>query len=292
MKLEDLEFKLVQIASFLIDETFTNCNENTRNRYKNFSLSLTERVYASRLGLYKPKEKNIEVSSVNKLYFSDIIITFIHELAHHIEFCMYKTTGHGPKFYKLNTDMLKTAIDVGLLKYNDVIFDTTSNARNAAKVAKKVQNYIRSNNAKDISAYIDLRFVKEYDKHLIPVNEVVKIKCDKKDKDIFKTKGYQWIEDEGVWYKKFTYLPDYNKEISFLNDINYLLLELKKISYFTKEIYIVISGNTYKYKDLLKENHFHFDGKVWKKKVLLSNARKECKPFSKAYGVVIDYNFI
>ena len=292
MKLEDLEFKLIQIASFLIDETFTNCNEQTRNKYKNFSLRLTEKVYASRLGLYKPKTKEIEVSSVNKLYFSDIIITFIHEIAHHIEFCTNKTTSHGPKFYKYNTDMLKKAIDIGLLKYNDVIFDTTSNARNAAKVAKKVQNYIRSNNSKDISFFVDLRFINDYNKRLIPVNEVVKVKCNKKDKDVFKTKCYTWNEDEGVWYKKFTYLPDYNKEVSFLNNIGYLLLELKKVSYFTKEVFIVISGNTYKYKDLFKENNFRFDGKVWKKKVLLKDARKECKPFSKAYGVVIDYNFI
>ena len=100
------------MANVIIELTFPNVSQTKREKYKDFALELTEKQYSSRLGCYSPKEKKIEISAITKECRHDVLITFIHELSHHIEFVNTKETGHQKSFYDIHKRLLKTAVDL------------------------------------------------------------------------------------------------------------------------------------------------------------------------------------
>ena len=291
MKLSDLQFKLKQIADFVIEETYSNLGERKLNNYKNFNLVLSEKEYKSRLGIYRIQSKTVEVSSVNKVYFYDIIITLLHELAHHIEYCDNKTTGHSANFYKIHTQLLFRALDASVISYEDVMKTTeTSLARNKDKFANMVSKYVKRD-ARNISSVCDLSFVKEYNK-LSPINEVIKVKCQSKDSKLLKDRGYLWSPEEKIWHKTFYKQPEYNAEVNFLIENKFCNFKLNGFSYFVNEIVFVVYGNTYRHRDKLKELNYNFIDKEWRKIVPVANHRSELTKLYKINGIRLKYEFV
>ena len=292
IELKQLTFKIKQISDFIIDETFASDGQNALNKYKNFNLVLLEKEYKSRLGRYSPKTKTIEVCSVNKIYFSNLMVTFFHELAHHIEFCKKGTTNHGEFFYRIHTKLLYKAIDTKLLRHKDILnISETSFARNRDKLSAMMNNYIPSKNTKSIYDICSLDFIKEYNK-LSPINEVIKVCCNTKYNQIFKDRKYTWSDTEKVWYKHFVKKPDYIKECNFLLDQGFLCFNIRGAQYFCNEIMIVISGNSYKYKEQLKKLSYSYYNKEWKKKIFSNDYKQEIAKIKHFYGITISYQFI
>ena len=290
MKLETLKFKLKQIADFVIDETYPNVGEKKLNNYKNFILFLTEKEYKSRLGLYRPKSKTVEVSSINKVYFYDIVITLLHEVSHHIEYCDNKNTGHSPNFYKIHTQLIFRAIDTGLISYDNAMKTTeTSLAQNRNKFANMISKYVKKD-AKNISEICDMSFVEEYNK-LTPINEVIKIKCSFKDSKIFKARGYIWSPEEMIWHKTFFKQPEYNAEVNFLINNKFFNFKINGYSYFVNEIVIVVFGDTYRHRAKLKSIGYNFTNKEWRKVIPVCGCKSEFAILSPMNGIRIKYDY-
>ena len=290
MDLDVLKFKLKTIADFIIDETYPNVGERKRNKYKNFSLILTEKEYKSRLGLYDPKAKSVQVSSVNKVYFYDLLLTLLHEIAHHIEYCEEKTSGHSPRFYRIHLDLLFKAIDCGVISYDDAMkTSSTSLARNRNKFTNMMSQYVKKN-AADISTVCDMRFVKDYNK-LSPINEVIKVKCSYQNGIFFKKRGYSWSKEEKVWYKSFYKQPEYNAEINFLLENKYLCFRVDGYAYYADEINLVVYGNTYNSKEKFKSLGYRFDNKEWVKTIKSCDYRKEISKLPTAKGMFYKYRY-
>lgn len=290
--LNNLKFKLKQISDFIIEETFSNVGQAKLNRYKNFYLKLTEKEYKSRTGCYNMHTKTVEISSVNKVYFCNLLITLLHEITHHIEFCDTKNTGHSNNFYKIHTKLIFTAIDTGLLTYEDAIkLSETSLSRNKNKLANMINNYIPNKNKKKIAEYCDISFIEEYNK-LSPINEVLKVCCTQQYNKMFKERKYSWSDEEKVWYKTFYKKPDYNMEVNFLSENNFLCFRIHGISYFTNEVYFIIKGNSYKYKEQLKELGYRYYNKEWRKRVSTYTYKHEISKLRSFYGIIITYEYI
>lgn len=292
MQLDTLSFKLKQICDFIIEETFFQKGNKQINDYRNFTLQLTEKVLQSRSGYYIPSTRTIQLSSVNKVYFHTLLITLLHELAHHIEFCDNGASGHSNNFYKIHLSLIFTAIDCKIISYDEIMdIAELSLSRNRFKLTKMLQEYIPKKNVPSIHTKCDLSFIKEYN-NIKPVNKTIKIKCSIKDNHIFKNREYKWLEEEKIWYKTIYKLPEYFKEINFLTNINYICYSIHNKSYYVNEINFIVTGNTYKYKNELKKLGYRFNNKKWRKTISVKNHDKEISHLKKYYGLTIFFDFI
>ena len=290
MELYNLKFKLKQIADFLIDETFSNDGQTKINQYKNFYLRLSDKEYKSKLGTYCIAGRTIDLYSVNKVYFYDLIITLLHELSHHIEYIKSKTTNHGAGFYKIHTMLLASAIDTGLITLKEITESTeTSFARNKNKLLTMMKSYTPSNKT-PINSVCDISFVSEYNK-LSPINETIRVKCSIKDNEIFKVRGYAWINEEKAWCKTFHKRPEYNREINFLTKNQFYCFRKEKMAYFANEIIFVVSGNTYNNKEHLKRMGYVYTNKEWKKRISTHAYEREIKQLQRINGIALSYDY-
>jgi hypothetical protein len=290
MELYNLKFKLKQIVDFLIEETFPNDGQAKINQYKNFSLRLSDKEYQSKLGTYCISGKTIDIYSVNKVYFYDLLITLLHELSHHVEYIKNKTTNHGQGFYKIHTMLLASAIDTGLITLEEIAESTkTSLARNKKKLFTMMRSYTPSKKT-FVGNVCDISFISEYNK-LSPINETVRVKCSAKDSQLFKTRGYTWASEEKAWHKTFNKRPEYNKELNFLAENKFYCFRKEKMAYFTNEIVFIISGNTYNNRKYLKCIGYIYTDKEWKKRISTHAYEQEIKLLRRIKGIALSYDY-
>jgi hypothetical protein len=292
IKLNDLQFKLKQIGDFVIEQAFPNVGLKEMLLLKGYKLQLTEKEYKSRLGSYALNDKTVEVSAIYNTYFADVVLVLLHEITHHIEIQKNDNASHDANFYKTHLRLISAAIDSELLTCSDVIkHANNTTAQNKNKLADMISKYIPSKNRKSIKEVIDLSFVKEYNK-LKPISEVIKIKCSSSTGAMLKHRGYQWEENEKIWYKKFHMRPDHNSEINFLIDNNFAQVAVNHQIYFCNEIILVLSGNTYKHREELKRMGYTYTDKLWEKRIHIKNYKKEHSRALKIQDVKLHLKYI
>lgn len=279
----------IQIAHLLIDQSFPDISDIKRRSYKNFKLNLIDKAYRSRLGCYNIKSKTIELSGIKEYCRHDIIITFLHELSHHIETINTGNSGHQNGFYNIHIKLLKNAVDLGLLKIEQITNNKTSNAGNKNKLGKLMNGYTRKGNA-NISAYIDTSFLNELPE-VVYKKEIIKVKCLPEDRFILKENNYKWDVQEEVWNKIVMTTEEYNQEIAFLVKNGYLNIKIDKKVYFAKTIFIHISGNTYPHRDILSSLKYKYKNGEWFKSVKIKYTDLEIMKLRKLNGIKVKYSF-
>ena len=293
MKLYDLKFKFKQICDFIIAQTFLPVGDSTINKYKDFSIKLTEKVFETRAGCYYPHTKTIEISSIKKIYFHTLMMILLHELAHHIDYCENNYSGHNTNFYKIYTSLIFTAIDCKVISYEEVLdIKSSTFIQSRNKLIKMVQKYVPQKNKPSIHTHCDMLFVEEYNNNLIPIKEIIKAKCSIPYNSFFKSRGYKWLDTEKVWYKTFYKLPDYYHETNFLTDNNFLCYSIKGYTCHINEVIFLITGNTYKYKDELKKLGYKYQNSEWSKKIPVNMHNKEINALRKFYGLRVSLKYI
>ena len=81
-------------------------------------------------------------------------------------------------------------------------------------------------------------------------------------------------------------------EVNFLSENDFLRFKVHGISYFANEVYFVIKGNSYKYKEQLKEFGYKYYNKEWRKRVTTSAYKHEISKLRSFYGIIITYEYI
>ncbi len=235
-----------KILDDIIEETYKEDSEQRKKFFKWFEIDLATKKNNTYSGRYFPDKKKIEVISLDTDN-SQIIITCIHELAHHIDQCKHGSTGHQTPFYEEYTKLLYTAMNMHLFSPEDFVKRET---RDFNKVKKILENWKPE--------YIDYK------------SDLVKIKAnipfDKKDEA--KKHNYKWNSVEKVWEIE---VPEekISEEEGFLRLIGCINYTVNNASEFKMNAigYIMADKGSYDYRDTLKENGFFYSNKTWYKKI-------------------------
>lgn len=183
-----------------------------------------------------------------------IISTTIHELAHHVDYCIRQKSGHDKVFYFVLKKLLEKAHE---LEY--INLDGARNKIDSGDLEKIQKLY---------GFKYEKREIKEDENYIIKVSNF-----DLKEK--LKENKYLYSPTEKQWLKEIT-PEEINKEKDFLSNLKIEKYEIiKKSENEIESIYYAIIGKGFfDKKELLKKENFNFDNKLgWYKKILAKEKR-------------------
>lgn len=110
--------------------------------YKAFYVEYIDKEFKSKHGDYNTKNKHIRIFNLSRTE-DQLVVTSIHELAHHINFVndtSHSFEPHGQEFYKVYKKLLFTALDMGLFNKWQFI-NATADASDSRKVKRMLEEY-------------------------------------------------------------------------------------------------------------------------------------------------------
>lgn len=110
--------------------------------YKAFYVEYIDKEFKSKHGDYNTKNKHIRIFNLFRTE-DQLVVTSIHELAHHINFVndtSHSFEPHGQEFYKVYKKLLFTALDMGLFNKWQFI-NATADASDSRKVKRMLEEY-------------------------------------------------------------------------------------------------------------------------------------------------------
>lgn len=135
-------FRIKKILNDLV--SYAYAGSPNLKAYQAFYIEYVDKELKSKHGDYDKKERRIHIYNLSRTE-EQLIVTTIHELAHHITLIDHdscQTNPHGPEFYDVYKRLLFTAMDMGL--FNRYLFlKTTADASDSRKVAKLLETYKR-----------------------------------------------------------------------------------------------------------------------------------------------------
>ena len=229
---------------FIIDKTYENLNKE--NNYKNFKIEFSKKEST------KNEKYKDNVLTVFNLYRQEVAIanSCIIARAHHIDFCDRGETKNDKTFLQVYSKLLYKALIFQLLDYVQLIncedYENQKLIKTALEVCWK----------KNVVLQI-------YKTTILEVFNSYNIKA------YLKENGFRYNSSYQSWDKEY--------EIDKVDEITEKLFSLDqtvKLDFRTPhhlvlvfDGYIVVEGNTFKAKEILKEYHFGFSNGKWRKKI-------------------------
>lgn len=119
------------------------------NNYIRFYIKLENRTLKSYLGKYKPKKRTIYLYNIKNESNTSVIVTLLHELAHHIDHMNRNKSNHDNYFYNIHIELLCTAFDMKIITYEEFMIHS-SKAQNIAKLKRMIEKINYPSIAKDL----------------------------------------------------------------------------------------------------------------------------------------------
>jgi len=257
-----MNYKIYKILCDIVAETYKDADEEKLQKYKKFHVELQNRELKSKLGDYCMQTKAIRIFGLSR-DSKFIVRTCLHELAHHIDNMNRGTSDHSDLFYAEYRKLMYTALNMRIL--TPEMFENADNNDNSSdknKVMKMLDEWIPE--------YVEY---KEGEK-------IISVKNCYERKDVLKARGYKWNGVNSTWEKEFNN-EDLYYEIDYLTNDSFIfhVTDAAQVS-IEASGYIVVTGNSFPCKDILKENGFFFTNKKWKKKCKMSEIKEEMKRVS------------
>lgn len=135
-------YEIRQTMIDIIKQCYSHLSENKINQYTKFYLKLESKTVRTFLGKYVYKDRSIHLYNVKTESNVSSLVTLIHELAHHIDYCNRNYSNHDEQFYKIHLDLLKTAFDMHVIDYTEFMLhqSTAGNVRKLKRLVEKM-NY-------------------------------------------------------------------------------------------------------------------------------------------------------
>lgn len=266
-----------RVLDDIIDIAYKNESDARRKFFKWFTIDLESKLNKSYLGVYHPVMREgklcggqIRVVALNESD-TQIIITCIHELAHHIDSCKNGKSGHQAPFYEEYKTLLYAALNMRLFNPDEFQKRVTTDFN---KVKKMLDEWVPE--------YIN------YKQDLITLKVNVPFEL----KDNVKARGYHWNGVEKVWEKE---IPEneFESEKRCLEAIGVNDIRINNASSFSCDAiaYIKASKGSYAYKEDLKQNGFRFTNNAWYKKINAKDYDLELLSLSGLRGLV-EFNMV
>lgn len=236
--------RIKNILNDIVDVAYKGSDK--LEKYKKFYVEVSDKTLKSKHGDYNGKDKHIRIFNVQR-DDTAIIVTTIHELAHHIDWVNRGFSDHSEAFYEVYRTLLFTALDMKL--FNKYKFESTmKDASDSNKVSKIIKTYTPK----------DAEYKKE--------TTLFVVKGGYRFKEQLKNRKYMFNAINGTWEKEVS-KADRNDEIAFMKwyDIEYSEKAATAIT-FNKKEYIVAGKGSFERREELKQDGFQYDKKRgWKK---------------------------
>lgn len=269
-----LNIKIRSVLLDIIQYTYEGkVDEELYRKYRKFFLTCSSKQVKSYAGQYDKRDRSITIVGLNRNP-KHIVVTTIHELAHHIDNCNRGNSDHSPAFYAEYEKMLHTALNMRVFAPEDV--ECITDVTDGKKISKMISEWQPS--------YIPYR----------NEEKTVKVFNCYEQRNILNERGYRWQSADKSWEKNFDnmYLEEeleYLKSIVSEEDIkivNSCELEIKVCGY------IIAGKGSYDYRKNLYDEGFYYDKKekVWKRPVS-ENIKDALKEYHRKYPS-IDFKYI
>lgn len=246
-----LNIKIRNVLLDIIQNTYEGkVDEGLYQKYRKFYLICSPKQVKSYAGQYNMKERSITIVGLTRNP-KHIVVTTIHELAHHIDNCNRGNTDHSSLFYEEYKKMLHTALNMRVFAPEDA--ECIKDVTDGKKVAKMIAEWQ--------PAYIPYR-----DEEM-----TVRVYNCFEQRNTLKERGYKWQAADKSWEKSIS-KETLETELEYLKSIvdeenikinDSCELDIKVTGY------IIAGKGSYEQREELKKNGFHYDKmkKVWKKSV-------------------------
>ena len=259
----NIERRIKIYLNQIIDAAYPNMSKQEREKALNFTIIFDPQEKRSYHGLYMPKNKTGSRAIIKVGNFSRgdkaVIITCLHETAHHIDAVFNGRTGHQAPFYEAYERLIYAAMNLRLLTPDDF----REAERDAKKVGKGSQGFSKV-----------LLIVARWEPHYLvdeapAEKKTVKVGDGFSVKDQLKNAGFYWNKISSTWDIE-TDNPD--ETAAFVREIGCKKIEISDggINIANPMVTVVASGKgTYEHRNALRENRFMYNKKkkVWEKRV-------------------------
>ena len=275
--MDALEFRIERAINSIIRNTFPG------KEIPKLNLKFMKQDTRSFHGDYYFKTQTARVGNLTRPP-SHVVITLLHEAAHHCEFCMTGQSGHQKSFYVIYHALMTTAIRMGMFTYETAktVTDSTS--------IRQLERYMGPITIKPDP---DKKYKKG--KLLVSVYNCYDIR------EILKNRGYYYNMKAKSWEKE---IRDSEKqaEQAFLDNFPDATVVITD-DFMTIIVMatITVTGNTYPCKDVLKSLNFKYRKKTpsgdaggWYKIIQSTKVREyknALKILSTYPGVVVSINY-
>ena len=238
----------------IVGEAYSGANPEELEKYKKFFIECSQKDVKSFAGKYTFHNRSILIVGLQRPS-KHIVVTTIHELTHHVDYCMRGTSDHGPEFYEIYKRLLFAALNMEIISIEDIhqVTDVTD--------AQKIKGFLRDYVPRRTGYKKNLRIIKVFDCYAY--------------KEQLKRRGYKW-DGLSEWWQCETLDPE--SEILFLSSyhLRYEVSDANDINIIAK-CYIIATDGSYENRDLLKTCGFSFDSKkkYWRKKIVKQESKTE-----------------
>lgn len=253
------EFHMSKILRDIAQKTYKD------KKIPTFRLELYVEERKAFHGDYNALTKTIRVFNMSRS--ADFIIsTTIHELAHHIDFSFFGSSGHNKRFYEILKNLMETAVKCGYINYE--IARKKCDSRDISQM-EKYYGPVTAKYDKSYDTYSNVRIIR------------VAKSFDIKD----------WLKDElGFHYNKIEKIWERETELEEVNDITDRIskksnsVEVSVVKFNDIQIdtyyYVIVTKNTYQHKDELSRNGYKYKGyfietNSWVKKIKTTELNSE-----------------
>lgn len=215
-----LGLKVHNVLSDIMNEAFPN------NVFSKFFIEMIPKEYATIHGRYYYKSRKIEIFNLSREP-KRILITTIHELAHHVDRNIRGKSGHDKHFYQVHRMLLITAVEMGIVSLRDIAII------NDSLDAEKLEAY-----------FGEIMSWKYTPKSYKTNKSMIKVQFSFSIKDILRGRGYKYSKDEKLWEKEIEQCV-LKEEVNYLKTIiNEKNIIIKKASDVDFQIIYELTAHT------------------------------------------------
>lgn len=258
-----LAVELKRQMNDLIDIAYRNEPPQMIRQFKRFTIFCTTNAMKSRHGDCRYNNDNsssIRVLNLAGRNPNDIIITTIHELAHHIDFSMRGTSNHDKNFYEVMKQLLCAALDMGMLTKDDLVdIDRIeeSSSRSRGKVGKMMADYVPH----PVAYKQDITTIVVYNCYNV--------------RECLKNRGYRWNGLDKAWTKEIP-VCDFESEKEYMLRLGISTEDIKEHSLkgvaLRQRKIARLYNVPFEHKDIAKELGYRWNPsgkqKFWEKRIV------------------------
>ena len=180
----DLSEQLKKQMDDIIDVAYKGEDPQLVRKFHRFSVHCSEqdskRINGNCRWIPEEQASQIRVLKLEDRSYKGILITTIHEVAHHIDMVKTGSMGHGTSFYDEHMKLLYAALDMSILSKEDVM--EYKDSRSANKIAKRTDKEYEANPV-------------DYKKDVVQVRVYNAMYV----KEILKARRFRWNNADKAW---------------------------------------------------------------------------------------------
>lgn len=236
-----------------------------------FTLEISDKQRKNILGDWTAPRRDMPDARIRLFWMNRpiqyVILTAIHELAHHCDYMLHGKTGHQQPFYQEHTKLLATACQMGI--FTEDMVERLYSGDHDGRGDPKLVSYMKKAENDGVLSF-DAVPEREYMKGKVLLCAYNAFQ----QKDLLKKNGFRYNSRSHGWEK----IIEESEHEALLEKLSGTGLRLVTTNVLETAIDadIIVEGQTYDVRDDLRKMGYRYNDKSWHKRVPVSDLRKEC----------------